>query len=413
MNFDERGYLADPYRVDFSARVREVEPAGGGRFGVYLDRTFFYPFSGGQPDDRGALGGKRVVEVTEDDNGVRHLVEGELKAGEEVEGHIDWNRRFDHMQQHSGQHLLSQVFLDMLKLQTVGFHLGDNICTIDLDGDLHSVEDIESVESSVNELIWQAVPIKDRVIGREEYEKLTLYGEGDAGKRVRSRLPETAERVRIVEIVGVDSSTCCGTHCRSTGEIGMIKITGTERVRGRARVEFVCGVRALTDYAGKHRLVNSLSLRFSTDWRELGKVVDKLSEENKSLRKANEELGRELAGFKARELAAPTGSVGEFDLVKRVVREMDAGTLRDMAFRIRDGGGKVILFGICGSRPGLIFARSSDVPLNMGELMRLCAPVMGARGGGGEDFAQGGGGDESLIKETLDEAERRIREALK
>ena len=134
MNFSEQCYLDDPYLVDFSGKVREVEPAGEGLSSVYLEKTYFYPDSGGQPDDRGTLGGKRVVQVSETEKGVRHLIEGTLAPGESVTGHIDWRRRFDHMQQHSGQHLLSRVFLEKLGLVTVSFHLGEEICTIDLEG---------------------------------------------------------------------------------------------------------------------------------------------------------------------------------------------------------------------------------------------------------------------------------------
>ena len=403
MNFIEQCYLADPYRIDFSARVRKTELAGEGLSAVYLDTTFFYPDSGGQPDDRGTLGGMSVVAVGEGENGVRHLVKGELRAGTEVEGHIDWARRFDHMQQHSGQHLLSRVFLESFKLTTVSFHLGEELCTIDLEGASLREERLDEAEARANETVFGNIPITCRVVGAGEFEPSSV---------LRSRLPEGVDRVRIVEIEGFDSSTCCGTHVRSTGEIGIVKIVGMERIRGNVRVEFICGARAARDYAAKHKLLTSLASLFSTDWREMPRIVEKLGEESKELRKKGEESARELAGFRAAALSAATATAGGFEVVKRAFGEGDAASLRETATKIREMDRKIVLFGLSGPAPALIFACSPGIPLNMGEIMKECAAIIGARGGGGKDFAQGGGGDGSRIAEALDEAERRIKEAI-
>ncbi|MDD4857514.1 MAG: DHHA1 domain-containing protein [Candidatus Krumholzibacteria bacterium] len=403
MNFDEQCYLRDPYKVDFSARVREIEPAGDGLWAVFLDGTFFYPESGGQPDDRGTLGGKPVAGVSESEKGVRHLVGGELQAGSEVEGHIDWTRRFDHMQQHSGQHVLSRAFLEGFTLKTVSFHLGEEICTIDLEGNTPDEARLNAAEARANEIIFKNIPVSSRIVGADEL--------GSSGA-LRSRLPEGVDRARIVEIGGFDASTCCGTHVRATGEIGSIKILGAERVRGNTRVEFVCGGRAARDYAAKHKVVSAVAALFTTDWREIPRVVGKLGEEGRELRRKNEELGRELAGFRAAGLSRATASAGGFDVVKRAFDEGDASSLRETVTKIREMGGKIVLFGVARPNPALIFACSSGIPLNVGEILKSCAAIIGARGGGGKDFAQGGGGDGSRIAEALDAAEARIKEAL-
>lgn len=405
MNERDRGYLNDPYRTEFSSAVSEVVPLEGGRSGVYLEETFFYPESGGQPADRGMLGGREVVDVREDEKGVLHVIEGVLEAGERVEGRIDGRRRFDHMQQHSGQHLLSRVFLQELGLATIGFHLGEETCTIDLGGESVGAEEIEKIELKVNEHIWRNIPVSDKTMGREAYEK-------EAGDGVRSRLPDDAKSVRIVEIEGVDRSTCCGTHVRSTGEIGLVKILRVERVKGGPRIEFVCGGRALRDYAGKNAALCSLAGRFSTDWRELERVADKLVEESKSQRKTIGALERELARFRATELAEPTGSVGVYSIVKRLFESADAGGLRETVSEIRERERTIVLFGMQAPKPALLFACSKDVPLDMGELLKRAAPIIGARGGGGRDFAQGGGGDGGLVADALDEAERMVKEIL-
>ncbi len=419
MNFDEQCYLADPYTVEFKARVREVEPAGAGELAgggeaaveglqaVYLDRTFFYPESGGQPDDRGTLGGREVVAVAESDKGVRHLVKGELRAGDEVEGRIDRARRFDHMQQHSGQHLLSRVFLESYKLKTVSFHLGEEICTIDLEGSAPSEQRLDEAEARANEIVFRNIPIVCRVAEAGEIETSTV---------LRSRLPDGVERVRIVEIEGFDSSTCCGTHVRSTGEIGIIKILGLEKVKGNARVEFICGARAAKDYAAKHKILSTIAAGFTTDWREIPQLIERRDKVGLELFRKNQLLTRELTGYRVEGFSEATGSAGGFDIVKRVFDEDDvdiySDSFKETATKIREMGNKIVLFGLSGRSPALIFACSSGIPLNMGEIMKACAGIVGARGGGGKDFAQGGGGDGARVAETLDEAERRIKETL-
>jgi alanyl-tRNA synthetase len=418
MRFDEQAYLDDSYRTEFSSRVRAVEPAGERLSAVYLERTYFYPESGGQPDDRGTLGGKKVVSVSEDARGVRHLIEGTLAGAGEVEGAIDWKRRFDHMQQHSGQHLLSRVFLEARGLRTVSFHLGEETCTIDLEGMTPSPETLAAVEARANEIVFANAPILHRVVGADEFDEIAggaaaaPDGAGTGGAVLRSRLPEGVDRVRIVEIEGRDRSTCCGTHVRSTGEIGVVKILGMERVKGLARVEFVCGGRAVRDYAAKHNLIAALAESFTTDWREVPRVAAKLGEEARELRKKAEDLGRELARRRASEIAAPTGSAGGFAVVKRVLESGDARSLRETASRIRESERTIVLLALAGPSPALAFGCSPGVPLDMGELMKSAAALIGARGGGGADFAQGGGGDGSRAAEALDHAERLIREAL-
>lgn len=410
MDFEERGYLSDPEKLVFTSRIRKTEDAGDGKSRVWLEATWFYPESGGQPDDRGTLGGLDVVGVTEDDGGVCHLVRGSLEVGAEVEGRIDTGRRRYHMRQHSGQHLLSRVFLEEAGMATVGFHLGERSVTIDLDSENVPEELLDGVELKVNELVLQDIPISGRVVSREEYERISPEDSGD--KDMRSRLPEGAEKVRIVEIEGTDSSTCCGTHCRSTGGIGVVKILGTEKVRSQTRVEFICGLRALEDYRAKHRLARNLGLHFSTDWSEVEGSVERLGEENRALKKENAALSKELASYRAGELSEPTESIGDCGLVIKVFEEGDPAAIRDMAGRIREEGKRVVLFGTKSPSPGLVFSCTPGIGLNMGEIMREAAGVIGARGGGGVDFAQGGGGEASRIGEALERAAAIVREKL-
>ncbi len=402
----ERGYLSDPLQGDFKAKVTKAEDAGDGNRKIWLDRTLFYPESGGQPDDRGTLGGFKVEGVSEDDSGVCHLVNGTLEVGDEINGHVDMARRFDHMQQHTGQHILSRIFVSLGGLMTVGFHLGEKASTIDLSG-AASEEMIAKAEREANAVVFQDLPVLARVITRDEYESAMEEGDG-----MRSRLPEGVGSIRIVEIEDIDSSTCCGTHCLSTGMVGTIKITGRENVRGGTRVEFICGGRSLGDYSEKHALLAALGSEMSTDWRELGSIVEKLVSENKTLRKERDALSRELAGYRASEIGEPTGEIGGYGLVRKIFDRADAGEVREMATKIKGSGEVVILFGMISPAPGLVFACDPAIPADMGSALREAAAVIGGTGGGGKDFAQGGGGDPSKMEEALDAAEKMIREVL-
>ncbi len=360
--------------------------------------------------------------MTEDERGVRHLVAGVIGAGAEIEGHIDWERRFDHMQQHSGQHLLSRVFVNLRGAATIGFHLGDEECTIDLDRADVADEDLTEAERLVNELIFRNIPVTGTILSAEEFDAMALDAEGpgivsrlpEKGENggIRSRLPAAVPGVRVIEIEGVDRATCCGTHCRSTGEIGLVKILGMERVRQNARIKFICGGRALRDYGAKHAMLRTLASRFSTGWRELGDIVPRLAEENRELSKSCEALRTRLAESMTDEFAAPTGTVGRFELVKRVVVLEEGVSLKDIALGAREGDSRIVLLGVAADVGLLAFACSPGVPLNAGELMKSCAAVMGGRGGGGRDFAQGGGGDPARVQDALDEAERIVRKAL-
>ncbi|MCK4537837.1 MAG: hypothetical protein KAV42_03460 [Candidatus Krumholzibacteria bacterium] len=409
-DFEERGYFSEPERMEFSSVVRKVESGPDGLSRIWLDRTFFYPESGGQPSDRGTLGGLKVVTVLEDEDGVCHHVEGALSVGETVRGEIERERRQDHTKQHSGQHLLSRVFLEMCGLQTVGFHLGEDVSTIDLDREIGSEGMRDKVEKRVNEIIQEDIPVTSRVVSRAEYEE--LRENQDEGSRIRSRLPEGVGSVRIVDVKGVDVSSCCGTHCGSTGEIGLLKITGLEKVRNAARVEFICGMRALRDYSEKHALADRLARIFTTDWRETGTAVERLVEEGKKLRKEKSELARELASHMASDMDEPDITIGETGLFVREFDDADPGELREMVNRMKESPGRVVLFGIKGERPGLIFACSEDVSIDMGGIMGPVATVMGAKGGGRGDFAQGGGGESSKLGEALEKAVELIREEL-
>ncbi|MBN2071765.1 MAG: hypothetical protein JW814_09940 [Candidatus Krumholzibacteriota bacterium] len=413
MDINERGYLSEPDRFVFSTMVVRTEDAENGKTRVWLEKTYFYPFSGGQPDDRGTLDGLEVTQVSEDEYGICHTINGILNKGDFVEGRIESERRIDHTRQHSGQHLLSRLFLEMTGSSTVGFHLGEKTSTIDLDGSEISDAVLKQVEKRVNELIIEDIPLSSRILTFSEYSQLIEDQQGQPLKEtLRSRLSDESDMVRIVEIKGVDNSTCCGTHVKSTGEIGLLKILGTEKIKAGNRVYFICGLRALADYVNKHDLIDSIARKFSTDWMEIGNAIDRLSTEHRSLRKEIAGLTRELSHFRAVEMKKPADRIGEYGIIRKVFDAIDPVALKELAAKIREENGLVILFGYRKPKPGLLFTSSAGIDVDLGEVLKASAEVMGARGGGGRDYAQGGGGDGEKVEEALEMAFKILKDRL-
>jgi len=407
MESEERIYLTDQYRRIFSATVNEVRKIDDSVSMVFLNRTCFYPESGGQPYDTGTLDGKTVREVREEKGRVAHIAEGSFSPGREVTGIIDFKRRFDHMQQHTGQHLLSRVFVDMFQLSTVGFHMGDSVSTIDLEGDTPSEDILEKAERNANRLIYENLSVRFSNVTPEQFGRISR----EKDYKPRSDIPLEADRVRLVEVEGVDINACCGTHTGRTGEVGIIKITGTERVRGNTRIEFLCGYRALADYLEKDRIVSSIASFSSTSVSGIGEAFRKLAEENKMLGKEIKSLRQKIASTRAEQLDAD-GEIGGHSLVKKVLEDVDPGMLGTMAGDMREEGMEIVLLGVGGDKPALVFACSPGIDMDMSEILNEAAGIMDARGGGSRDFARGGGGDATRLKETLDRGEKLVRERL-
>ena len=268
-------YDADAYLTQFRAQVLRCEPCGGDgpAFRVCLDRTAFYPEGGGQPADRGALGGTRVLDVREEDGCVWHYVTSPLRAGEVVQGDIDWRRRFDHMQQHTGEHILSGVVHENFSLNNVGFHIGREEATVDFDGPL-SAADIAGVQERCDQLVWRDVPVTAQYPGPEAL----------AAMEYRSKKPIEGA-VRIVTVEGADVCACCGTHVRRTGEVGRVKILSCQSYKGGVRLTFVCGARAAADHDRRAEALHAVSERLCAKPLEAPQAVQRLLGEAEALRR--------------------------------------------------------------------------------------------------------------------------------
>ncbi len=371
----EKLFLADPYVVAFEATLLSCDRGVDGRIVAVLDRTYFYPESGGQPADRGGLGGADVVDVHEDETGVvRHTLSVPVEPGR-VECRVDWDRRFDHMQQHTGQHVLSRAFIEVGKLETVSFHLGEQICTIDLDGPAPGDDVIAGAERLANSVVWE-----DRAVAAR-----TASHAATTDTSLRKPLPEGITEVRLVEIEGFDTIGCCGTHVRSAGEIGAIKILKHEKTKGVHRVYFVAGRRAYEDFVRKHDIVKNLANRFTTSVDALEDKVGKLQSEYQHLRKESQKLSKKIVAFEADALRGRGLRHGDRLYVVEVLAEADEDYLRSLGSRLNSEKGTVSLLG---SEDGLIICgASADVDAEFSASVVDRARSLGGTGGGKGRFA--------------------------
>jgi alanyl-tRNA synthetase len=282
MRMTERLYFEDARKTEFEARVVE-RLALEGSPGVVLDRTCFYPESGGQPWDLGTLGGARVLRVVEDGEAIVHVLEREA-PGDVLRGTIDWPRRFDHMQQHTGQHVLSQAFLEAAAGETRSFHLGPEVSTLEIGLAAASDDLVDRVERRANEVVCEDREIRTFFVPAERIGEVPLR-----------RPPKVQGTIRVVEVRGFDVSACGGTHVGRTGEIGMIKIVGWERIRGNHRFVFVCGGRALAAFEVRARVVRDLVARFNVAPAEIPAQVERMAAEAKAMKRALRAHGGECA----------------------------------------------------------------------------------------------------------------------
>lgn len=388
----ERLYYTDCYQREFEARVVAVEPGKSG-FRVFLDRSAFYPESGGQPSDRGTLAGQPVVEVVEEGEAVAHVLPNKPDA-EIVKGVVDWTRRFDHMQQHTGQHVLSAAFERTGSYKTLSFHLGAQVSSIALDSDRLGQRQIEEAEELANRILFEDRPVNIFFRPAEEAGQLELrkptFREGD---------------IRLVEVEGFDLSACGGTHVARTGAIGIIAVRKCERMKGMTRVEFLCGARALRAARRDFQTLSEAARLFSGSAADLPLLIAKQSEELRGAMRAREKLATRVAEYEALELLKVAAKQNGRKIVRHVVPGDSPFDAKALAHAIAKQPGMVALIGARGSPARFYFAQSAGGPDDMGKLLKQVVAQVGGKGGGTRDFAQGGGLNEDKIEEALNLAE--------
>jgi alanyl-tRNA synthetase len=376
----ERLYYNDPYLLEFDASVVEAKAHGGGHAAVVLDKTAFYPTSGGQPNDLGTINDVPLLDCVDDEHSgvVIHVLERELPPGP-VHCRIDANRRSDHMQQHSGQHVLSQAFVELFNWPTVSFHLGALTCTIDLPAENVSREQAERAEDLANRIVRDNRTVGVRYIARENI--------AEAGLR---KATERTGEIRVIDISGYDRSACGGTHVRMTGEIGPILVTGLERAKKQTRVQFICGDRVLRYARSANRTLEAISQTISAPPFETAAAVRSLWDEHQAARKRLEDLESELMDHEAASFPVEHG------LAMGVFTGRGIEKVKMLAAKICSRPGTVALLADRGDQLRVAFARSADSTADMAALLKKTLERFGGRGGGRPNIAQGGG----LVAET-------------
>ena len=398
-----RLYYTAPDLFEFNGKVAEMIPPASTENppAVVLDQTAFYPTSGGQVFDSGWLesrnGGQRyrVIEVAEKEDGtILHFIEGERipNKGEEVHGVVDAQRRRDHMQQHTGQHVLSAAFLRLFSMPTVSFHMGDETCTIDLETKAVSAEQAEKAAQLANEIITENRPVEIRFVTADEAR----------GMGVRKIPPVERERLRLIDIRDFDLCACGGTHVHRTGQIGCILLRKRERVKQGVRVEFVCGRRALEVAQHDYAALTEAASAFSSHPWDVPQQVRKALDETKAARKSYEKSQEEVAELLAAKMIAEAATQANAKVMAQVFPDRDLMFVKLLAQKLTRAGDNVVALLAAGSgTPALVFAQTSGGKFDMGALMKEALAATGGRGGGTRDMAQGGAASADRLEAAI------------
>lgn len=393
----QRLYYLDSFLREFPATVTNIREhsreQGETLWQIVLDRSAFYPTSGGQPYDTGTLRATSrngavleipVLAVEEDEFGeVWHSVNKPLLAGTQVEALIDWPRRFDHMQQHTGQHLLSAAFIHRLGAHTVSFHLGPQVSTIDIDSPPLTVAQIEDIEQTVNQIIAENRPVSVNSVSRADAE--ALLASGDLRK-----LPAREGSIRVIEIENYDRNACGGTHVHSTGQIGSLLIRSTEKVSRGLRVTYVAGLRAVRAARHDATLLHNAAALFSTGSDELPEAIRRVQAESKSAAKEIQKLRTDLAHYHAARLIVEVPYHSGIRWVDRSFDDSDPEYLRLLASALTAAAPHTVAFFCCREAESarIVFARSHDLDFHCGHALRDALAAHNLRGGGSPDMAQ-------------------------
>ena len=386
----ERLYYTDSYLRSFSAQI--IERADSGRT-IYLDRTAFYPTSGGQPFDLGSIAGVAVMEVADAEERIAHKLAAPVEA-DAVECAVDWNRRFDHMQQHTGQHLLSAVFEELFRLKTVSFHLGAESATIDLEGNANA-DAIREAERRANEIVF-------------ENRTVSVSFEDSAQAAGLRKPSERAGTLRIISIDGIDRSACGGTHVRATGEIGPILLRKLEKIRNQTRVEFLCGGRAVRRARADYEALARAAQLFSSPLDSVPAMLAEQLETSRAAEKSRRKLELDLAAYRGREMYQET--VAGPDGFRRVSQRAAAGSLEDLRAVAQNftAHPKAVFLAALSDPPSALLAVSEDAGVDAGKILKAALTEAGGRGGGTARMAQGSVPDASKIDALLSAVESAV-----
>jgi alanyl-tRNA synthetase len=377
-NMTERLYLNNSWIIEFRAKVTEISKTDEG-FNVILNSSAFYPESGGQLHDIGTLNGKKVKRVLDNEKGdIVHIVDNwDGVIGDEVIGIIDKARRLDNMRKHTGQHILSRALIEIVDAETVSSRLGEIESTIELSkGNIES-DILQKAEDLANDIILQNIPVKIDYYGREELATLPIR-----------KIPDREGKFRIVQVGDFDYTACGGTHCERSGEVGLVKIVGQEKLRGHLRIIFLAGRQALNDYIEKHNEITKITAKLTCHFRDLGRSVEKLAEQNSLQRREISFLQGRMSSFEIRELIVSAPEVCGIKAVIARYNNQDMKILKDTAMKLAEQF-SVIMALLVDDKVAI--AVSPGIKLSASDLAKIIIQKIGGKGGGGQSFAQVGG----------------------
>ncbi|WP_333637822.1 alanyl-tRNA editing protein [Tissierella praeacuta] len=374
-----RLYLDNPYLREIDSRIVD-KIYKDGKYYIKLNRTIFYPhLSGGQPGDKGTINGVQVLEVYEEDSDIIHVTKENIYS-DKVILNIDWENRFDNMQQHTGQHLLSAAFYKLYNGETVGFHIGKDYVYIDITLPDLSEDDSEKVEIYTNRIIFSNFEIKSYYIEKNDINKLPIR-----------KQPTVNSNIRIVEIDNIDFSPCAGTHLRNTGEIGLIKIRKWEKYKGNIRIEFVCGNRALFDYRWKSKMIKDISLLLSSKDTDVLEKVKILYNQKEDLEKNNRSIQEELLRYKGEDLLKNAIKIDGISFVTKIFDDRDLKTINKISVHLNNIEKSIQIYGSKYENKGqFLISVSKDLNINLKDIFKEVSEEFEIKGGGSPQTIQGG-----------------------
>ena len=397
----EKLYYQDTFLREFTADIISYKEKDG-EYHLVLDQTAFYPEGGGQLADRGFIGQSEVQYVYDEDGNVYHVVDELPEKKDNVPCEIDWDRRFDLMQQHTGQHLLSALLENIFQTKTIGFHMSETYTTVDTDREL-SKKDIELLEEKVNDIIYQNRNIKAEYPGPEKLKDLSLRKE-----------PVVEEDIRIVKIEGIDISPCGGTHLLKTGQVGIVSVIYAENYKGGMRITFLCGKRALNDYKNKNKIIAGLRNSLSVQNEDINSEINRFKEDLDQKESLISDLKDELLNYRVENLMAGAEESKEYRIIKNTYSNQSYSDVNLVAKKLVEYENNIVVFGQKEDETTrMIMAKSDNInELNMNDLIGEVMPLLNGNGGGNEYFAQGGGSNPSSLNDVVEKAYELVNQSL-
>ncbi len=394
----EKLYYLDRYIKEFTAEVLDVKE-GDGRYHVVLDKSAFFPGGGGQPGDTGFIEKNEVIDVYEKNGIVYHVVEKKPLKIHRVKCEIDWEKRYDGMQQHLGQHVLSGCFYSLFNANTVSFHMGSESSTVDIEGFLEESK-IREAEKLANEIINQNIEVEFLTPSKSELKKI----------KIRRALPKTDDAITIVKIGDLDINACCGVHPKSTLDLRMIKIKRWEKHKGATRIEFLTGKRAIDDSLSRDSIISTICKSIKCGESEILNKISKSVDEIKEYQNENRMLKVELSKYEVKEMIESADKIGDISIIRKIYEKSDLKHISKLAEKLVENKKTIALFAVkYDDKSNLIFASSKDNDVSMNELLKDAITLIDGRGGGSKFLAQGGGKKSNNLEVTIDYAFMKIK----